>query len=215
MTFYAQEIDINPAFGWQGGPGVDVLIRTLRNRHERRRKKGDLIRHRFTLPFQNIRDDRMLKYIRSAFNALGGPTDSFLVKDYGDFTHAESLAADPMPFATGDGVTVAFQLAKTYYFGEGVGAASYTRPITKPLSTILIYVNGTHVGATINTLTGIITFAVAPANGAVISWVGEFRVPVRFENFDLPATIDNKFGGAGDRKFATNANATLVEVFGE
>jgi len=57
MTFFAEEIAADPAFGWQGGPNIDVLIRKLQNQHERRNRRGDLVKHTYTLPFQNIPDD--------------------------------------------------------------------------------------------------------------------------------------------------------------
>lgn len=207
MTFYATEIDINPAFGWQAGPAFDVLIRTLRNGSERRNLRTSIARHTFTLPFQNIRAESYLRYIKSAFLALGGPANSFLVKDYGDYTHEVTAGAGPMQFGTGDGVTTVFQLSKTYTFGS----ASYVRDITKPVAGAAIYAGGTSVAPTISTTTGEVTFAAAPGNGVPLYWVGEFRVPVRFQEMSLPATIDNK--GNGD--FFKNASCSLIEVIGE
>lgn len=208
MTFYAVEIDVCPAFGWEGGPNANVRIKALKNRHERRNRNGDLIQHAYTLPFQNIEDSDYLDYIKSAFMAMGGPADSFLAKDFGDFEHGFGDQSAAMPFGVGDGVTTVFPLTKTYSFGT----AEYARPITKPVAGAQVYANGVLGSPTVSSLTGDVTFAVAPGVGVVLSWRGEFRVPVRFSDFSLPTTIDNKFGNG---KFATNGSCSLIEVFGE
>lgn len=210
MTFYATEIDTCPAYGWQGGPNVDILIRQLRNRHERRNDRSGLALHTFTLPFQNIKDPVYLEEIKAAFLALGGPHHSFLTKDYGDYRHG--FARDdyaPMPFGVGDGVTNLFQLSKTYTFGS----AEFIRDITKPVAGHVVYVDGVNYGDVADSLTGLVDFGSnAPAPGAVLSWAGEFRVPVRFADFYLPSTIDNRFG-SGQK--AINGSCTLQEVPGE
>lgn len=210
MTFYAEEIDVCPAYGWVGGPNIDILIQSLRNKHEQRNWEDDVVLHSYTLPFQNVADPDYLAYIKSAYMALGGPLHSFLCKDFGDFRHgANNLETDPaMSFGVGTGAQTAFFLSKKYEFG----LASYTRLITKPVAGATFYVNGVLTAATLNTLTGQVTFAVAPANGAIISWKGEFRVPVRFTDFFLPSTIDTSFSN-GEK--AVSGSCSLIEVLGE
>lgn len=201
MTFYATEINACPAFGWQGGPSVEVDIRKLRSRREKRNRITDLVQHSYTLPFQNIRDDAYLQYIKAAFVALGGPHDSFLVKDWGDFeADAEALGVAPAG-------STPVQLYKTYTFGS----ASYSRPITKPVAGAVIYQNGTPKAGTLDTLTGLFTPTTAWTGAAVLTWTGEFRVPVRFDQFTLPSTIDERRAGG----YAVNGSVTLLEVFGE
>lgn len=199
--FYPVEIDVCPAYGWQGGPVSDVLIRMLRNRHERRNKRGDLMQHSYTLPFQNIRAEEYFEDIKNAFMAMGGPTDSFLANDYWDNTATES------PFGEGDGVETSFFLSKRYPFGS----AFYDRPITKPVSGATIFVNGVVTVASVNTLTGEVVFGAPPANGADLTWTGEFRVPVRFADFSLLPSIDTRSRG----DFVMNGSCSLIEVFGE
>lgn len=80
---------------------------------------------------------------------------------------------------TGTGALTTFQLSKTY----GSIYSPYTREITKPVAgTVKIGVNGVNQpsGWTVNTVTGIVTFAVAPANGHTVTAGYEFDVPVRF-----------------------------------
>lgn len=202
MTFYAEEIDVCPAYGWQGGPAANVLIKALKNRHEKRNRQGDLLQHRYILPFQNIKQSEYFAYIKCAFMALGGPADSFLAKDAWDHV-AEN---DPLGLAPSG--TTAVQLLRNYTFGSSV---SYSRPITKPSSGAVIYQGGTPKAGTYSQLTGLFTPTTSWTPGSVLTWDGEFRVPVRFADFALEPSIDNRSGD----ELVMNGSCTLVEVFGE
>jgi uncharacterized protein (TIGR02217 family) len=210
MTFYNEELNIDPAFGWQGGPTIDVRIKRLRNRHERRNRPVDDFLHEFSLPFKNVTDHAHLSYLKPAFMALGGPTDTFPVKDYLDFTHGIGADDSPMQFGVGDGVTSGFQLSKTYRHGD----AQYARPLTKPQPGHVILVDDTPSLVTADPLTGWVDFGTSPPDeGAILAWLGEFRVVVRFAEFSMAPSIDNRFGGGG--RYATNLVCSLIEVLGE
>jgi hypothetical protein len=58
---------------------------------------------------------------------------------------------------------------------------------------------------------GSVTFAVAPAEGAALTWTGEFFVHVRFDMDYLPFSLDNKSGS----KYVTNGSVDLYEVLDE
>jgi uncharacterized protein (TIGR02217 family) len=79
----------------------------------------------------------------------------------------------------GDGVAVAFQLVKRY----GADFDPYLRPVTKPVAeTVNVFVDGSPTDAfTVDDLTGVVTFDVAPSDGAVLTSTYEFDVPVRFD----------------------------------
>lgn len=203
MTFYAAEIDTCPAYGWQVSTCADVNIKTLANRHEKRNKRGDLMQHIFALPFLNIPDNAYLQYIKAAYMALGGPTDSFLAKDYGDYlARGESLGLAPSG-------TTAVQLVKTYSFQNLI---SYSRNITKPLTdTVKVYEGGVLKSGTVSATTGKFTPTSAWTEGSEVTADFEFRVPVRFDEMVLPLTIDNRSGDA----YLMNGVVTLREVFGE
>lgn len=86
-------------------------------------------------------------------------------------------------FATGDGTTTTFQLIKRYT----VGTQSYQRPITKVNQTniaALAAIDGVPqtngVNFTVDDTSGLITFTTAPAPGSILTWGGEFDVPVCF-----------------------------------
>lgn len=180
----------------------DILIRALRNRHERRNKRGDLMQHTYTLPFQNIRDEEYLEEIKNAYMALGGPLHSFLVKDYWDFEAVNtSLGVAPSG-------STPIQLQKVYTFGT----ATYARPITKPVvSGAVIRQAGTPKDGTLNPLTGMFTPSTAWTPGEALTADFEFRVPVRFSDFTLVPSIDSR----STEGFAMNGSCSLIEVFGE
>jgi uncharacterized protein (TIGR02217 family) len=206
MTFYAAEIYACPTYGWQGGPSVVVEIKSLRSRREKRDRKTDWYQHSYILPFQNIKTQEYLDYIKSVWMALGGPTDSFLVKDYGDFM----AAAQPLGVAPADSTPI--QLVKVYSPWDFVGAPSKTRKITKPVDgTVVIYENEVPKAGTTDSLTGLFTPTTPWTPAAIVTADFEFRVPVRFDQFSLPSTIDTRSGSS----HISNGSVTLLEVYGE
>lgn len=209
MTFYAVELDIAPAYGWQAGPSGNTRIRALRNRHERRNSEASIAQHFFTLPFLNIRDSAYLEYLKSAHMAMYANLHSFLVKDFSDFRAVnESLGAAP-------GGTTAVQLVKTYVPDTwSLLVPSRSRDITKPVAGTVIYQSGVAKAGTLDTLTGLFTPSTAWTEGAPLTWTGEFRVPVRFNNDYMPMTIDNRIEG-DNGNYAMNGSVELIEVIGE
>lgn len=199
--FYPVEIDACPAYGWQGGPSIDVLIKRLVSGREKRKPQSFVRLHSYILPFQNISDLAYLEEIKSAFMAMGGPTDSFLVKDWSDFI------AENEPLGVSPAGSTPVQLLRTYTFG----GASHSRVITKPVTGAVISQNGVPKAGTLDTLTGLFTPTTAWTPAAILTWDGEFRVPCRFDQMSLQSTIDNRLGTG----YATNGSVTLVEVYRE
>jgi uncharacterized protein (TIGR02217 family) len=204
MTFYAVELDICPAYGWQAGPSGMTRIRTLRNGHERRNAEASIARHTFLLPFLSIRDADYLEYIKAAHMSMWAMKDSFLVKDWSDY-QAVNEPLGPAPSGT-----AAVQLTRTYTFGP----ASRVRDIEKPVAGSIVYQNGVAKAGTLDTLTGLFTPSTSWAEGEPLTWTGEFRVPVRFNNDYMPMTIDNRIEGQNGN-YAMNGSVELIEVFGE
>lgn len=202
MTAYATELDLCPAYGWQGGPEFNTRIVTLRNGHERRNANWAQMRHHYTLPFQNITDDDYLADLKAVFLSVLGQTHSFLAKDHSDFEAVgEALGTSPAG-------STPVQLKKTYTFG----AATYSRDILKPKAgTVTVYQNGVAKAGTFSTTTGLFTPTTAWAAAATLTWDGEFFVPVRFASDLLQMSIDSKRGTA----YAMNGSIELIEVFGE
>ena len=130
-----------------------------------------------------IRSLADLHTLRDFYLMRGGPLNGFRFKDWTDFTtsasHVGTPAATDVLIGTGDGTEVNFQLKKIY--SDSV-ATDEERPITKPVSgTVVAEVDGSPVTAfTVSTVTGIISFTVAPGNEETITAGFEFDVPVAF-----------------------------------
>lgn len=193
------ELDICPAYGWQGGPEFNTLITQLRSGVERRRSLWVNAQHRYILPFQNITDAAYLTQLKMAYLSAMGSAHSFRVKDFSDYQAENAI------FGVGDGVTTVFDLGIVATFGD----AAYTRRIVWPVAGAVYTVDGTPASATFDYDTGQLTFDVAPADTAVLRWTGEFRVLVRFASDAFPMSIDNISGN----NFIMNGSVELKEVF--
>jgi len=129
-----------------------------------------------------------LNTIRKFFNAMRGSGFSFPLRDRSLFQ------ATVESFGVGDGSTTAFQLT----LNDGNSANAYNREIYLPESgTIHIYNNGVEVtqgagaGNCVITYTGatagIVTFGTAPIAAHVLTWTGNFYLPVRFNLKSFPS----------------------------
>lgn len=192
------ELDICPAFGWQGGPEFNTLIKKLRSGRERRRPLQEVVKHRYILPFQNITDEAYLQGLKAVFLAARGAAYPFRVKDFSDFR------AEGAIFGLGDGVETEFDLYVPYTFGD----STYLRLILYPVDPVF-YADGMAVAATFNTDTRKVVFSSPPGESDVLSWDGEFRVLVRFATDIFPMTIDNRSGS----QFVMNGSVELQEVW--
>ena len=202
MAFYAIEIAQIPGFTFQGGPEFSTNVQNLQSGAESRNADWAQCRHKYTAPFLNITNAAYLA-IKDVFLVCQGKTHSFLHKDWGDY-----LANDAQ-FGIGDGATKVFQLSKVSKVAGT--SATYTRVVNKPLVGATFKVNGVPTAATYDIYTGLVTFAAAPADGAVLTWTGEFRVQVRFDIDYLPFTLDDKSGNT----FIMNGSIDLYEVINE
>jgi uncharacterized protein (TIGR02217 family) len=191
------ELEICPAYGWQGGPEFNTLIKQMRTGHERRRPLWEYAKHRFALPFQNITNDAYLMHLKSIFLAARGSAYSFLVKDASDF------AVEQAAFGTGDGAETEFPLSLRYQFGP----ATYVRRVLFPVNP-KFYVGGTETqDAVYDDNLRMVVFGTAPSGA--LSWSGEHRVLVRFESDALPMTINTASAG----KYRMSGAIELIEVW--
>jgi uncharacterized protein (TIGR02217 family) len=93
------------------------------------------------------------------FLARGGAADTFLFNDRDDNT------AIAQPVALGNGVQRTFQLVRTL--------GGYTEPVREISGAPELQVDGSATAITLAPA-GQVTFATAPAPGAVITWSGQF-----------------------------------------
>lgn len=202
MSFLAIEIPVCPGFGFTGGPEFSTNIQPIANGHESRNADWAVCRHKYTAPYKNISDEQYAN-IKTVFLLTRGRTHSFLHKDSGDYKAVNEK------FGTGDGATKTFQLSKlSTVAGTSV---TYLRKIVHPVAGVLIYVDGMLTAATVSLIDGSVVFAVAPALNAVLTWDGEFRVPVRFDMDYLPFSIDDK----SKDSLIQNGSVDLIEVLDE
>lgn len=178
------------AFHSTGGPERKTEIVTLGSGFEERNAVWAHSRRRYDAGY-GVRSLDDLHAVIAFFEARSGRLTGFRFKDWGDFKScAPGAAVTPLdqPLGTGDGHATGFALGKTYTSGP----SSWRRAIQKPVAgTLRVAANGTelHSGVAIDTTTGLVTFASAPANGAVLTAGFEFDTPVRFDTDRLAINL--------------------------
>jgi uncharacterized protein (TIGR02217 family) len=184
MAFHEIRFPANLSFGATGGPERRTEIVTLANGHEERNTPWEHSRRRYDAGM-GLRSLDDLEHLLAFFEARRGQLHAFRWKDWSDYKSGLpsrlTLPTDQI-IGVGDAVARDFQLSKLYLSG----AASYRRPVTKPVEgtvTIALGNDPKLEGAefTLNPTTGIVTFTDPPDIGAVITAGFEFDVPVRFD----------------------------------
>lgn len=186
--------------GAVGGPEFRTTVVVTGSGYEQRNVDWDAARLRFDLS-RLLYDESTRAGTIAFFRARRGKAHSFKFKDWGDYyvgmawnTTTKVLDhTGAHAFATGDGATTVFDIYRVY----DSGGQTESRRITRPKSAIKVYLDGVEQvsGYTVNYSTGKITFSVAPANGVVIGWSGEFYVPVRFDIDHLQINYLNPTAG--------------------
>ncbi len=111
---------------------------------------------------------------------------AFYNRNYGpanvwQFTDPDDGSVTAQAFGTGDGVTTQFQLVRTM---TGANPNSFVEPVWAPTAST-IYVNTILNAANTVSATGLVTFNVAPANGAALTWTGTYNWLCRFTDDSL------------------------------
>ena len=191
MAFHEIRFPDSISRGAKGGPERRTRIVELASGDEERNASWANSRRRYDVSYGVRRADDLAAVV-AFFEARNGRLHAFRFKDWSDYKSCLPSAA-PAPtdqiIGTGNGSTTVFQLVKTYTSG----AQSWARAILKPVAgTVTVSLNGVAQGSgwSVNTTTGIVTFAVPPTTGAVVRAGFEFDVPVRFDTDELPVTLD-------------------------
>lgn len=204
MSFVDQRFPEMYAYGCVATDDWEVEIVAAKNRREHRNAPIEHPRRSWDLSTTGrIPDER--DGIHRWFLAMRGPYHSFAFRDPADYRAARAA------IGTGDGSASAFPLVKPYT----VGSETYLRPLDKPItSTVRVWVNGIELGSgwTVDRTSGIVTFAVAPADGAMIEAECEFDVAVRF--------VESKLSWRAPTRTAEGLlwycdALSLIEVIGE
>jgi uncharacterized protein (TIGR02217 family) len=129
------------------------------------------------------------------FEARQGQLIGFRWKDWADFQScapSKAIDAGDQLIAVGDEQTTQFQLIKTYRSGD----VEYARPIAKPVAgSVVVSEGGVPVrdggDYTLDTATGLLTFANPPDPEAEVRAGFEFDVPVRFDTDAIMTSVSN------------------------
>lgn len=181
MGFVETQFPTDISYGSSGGPeyATDVVVSS--SGFERRNVNWEQARARYNVA-HGVKTKAQLETLIAFFRARKGRAYGFRFKDWTDYQATESLGL-------GDGVRTQFQLIKTYVNG----ATTETRTIQKPVvGTVQVFKNASlqSSGVSVDHATGVVTFAVAPTAGQIISASFEFDVPVRFDTDRLSASLD-------------------------
>ena len=191
MAFHEVRFPDNISRGARGGPERRTQIVEMASGDEERNGSWADSRRRYDASY-GVRKADDLAAVTAFFEARRGRLYGFRWKDWADYKSglpSASPAASDQIIGTGTGAATTFQLVKRYTSG----AQSWTRTITKPVAgTVALTLNGVPqiTGWTVNTTTGVVTFAAAPAPGVAITAGFEFDVPVRFDTDTLDVTLD-------------------------
>lgn len=172
---------IHVSQGSPGGPDWPAEIVTLGSGREERNTPWSSPLRTYDAKF-GVRTPAELYEVLSLYHVARGRLYGFRFLDWTDYRSGVPGAAPTatdQALGTGNGVRTQWPLIKRYSFAGEV----FDRVITRPYGTTLIAVDGVAAGTgwSVNVTTGVVTFTVAPANGKVLTWGGQFHVPVRFD----------------------------------
>lgn len=188
--------DVCPGYGFEGGPTFSTQIVDLQSGREKRNAMWAKAKHRYSAPFVNISKDAY-KEIKKLHLVCRGKLNAFKMIDPLDDEAINEV------IGVGNGVLKEFQLQKV----SAIDGISYVRNIFAIVDSndLDVYKNtAIATGYILDKDRGTIVFDVAPASGVVIKWSGKFAVWVRFDQDELPFTLDNPN--------RTNGEVTFVEV---
>lgn len=176
------------AFGSGAGIERKTEIVALGSGYERRVSPWALGRRHYLIG-AGVRSLADAAELLTFFEAREGRLYGFRFKDFADYKSC-AVNAVPSPgdqlIGTGNGVKTAFPLQKAY--------GSVWRPIAKPVAgTARVAIAGAELtsGFSVDTTTGTVTFASAPANGASVTAGFQFDTPVRFDTDRIDLTLES------------------------
>jgi len=194
--FHEIQLPTDISYGASGGPQFLTTVVEMASGQEQRNREWAEARNVYDIGM-GLRSENDLGVLLSFFRARAGRANGFRYKDWLDYKSSvpqQAISATDQQLGLGDGVTVSFQLVKSY----NSGGISHMRMIQKPVAaTVVIAVDGVTQtsGWQLDTTTGIVTFTVAPLVGVVISAGYEFDVPVRFSEDFLAITLESYQAG--------------------
>ncbi|MFV0279236.1 MAG: TIGR02217 family protein [Rhodoblastus sp.] len=186
------------ALGARGGPERRTEIVALGSNREKRNARWARSRRRWEAGY-GVKTFADLAAIVEFFEERRGRLYGFRWRDRFDHSSAKNGQAPlptDQPLGQGDGVRKTFQLVKIY----GGAFAPYAREIAKPvMGSVRMAVAGAEIADpqfSVDSATGLVTLASAPAAGAPVTAGFRFDTPARFDADFLE--IDQSGFEAGD-----------------
>jgi uncharacterized protein (TIGR02217 family) len=187
------------AFNATGGPGYLTAIVGVHSAFEQRSSQWAYGRGAWDVG-QVVKTLTEYGPLIGFFRVVNGKTHGYRFKDFTDFTDSMPPGAGASGIlgltGLGDGVATVFQMVKNYT----IGALTDQRLIRKPISgTCAFFDNASSVTpSAVDYTTGLVTFSSAPVVGHVLTWTGQFDVPVRFDIDQMKYVIVSRQGAGGE-----------------
>lgn len=194
MMFNETRLLDSVAYGSEFGNEFSTRNVTLRSGHERNNINWTVPLGRYSIIFTALLEEDHIQ-VRNAHMASYGSAIPFRFKDFTDFEAVDEV------IGLGTGASQVLQLTKTYSFGT----LDLVRIIAKP-SLVTVYEDGVLISPSVDLTTGLVTLTAIPAS--IITWSGEFDVPVKFDDDRLDCQPVTRSAG----KFLLSSNVTLSEV---
>lgn len=191
MSFHETRLPARLAFGSTGGVERRTEVVTLASGYERRSTPWAAGRRRYLIG-ANLRSLDDMAALTDFFEARRGRLYGFRFRDFADFRSC-APGGTPGPLdqvlGKGAGSRTTFALVKRY----GDGDDGWMRTIAKPVEgTVRVAVDGAEVeDFEVDPTTGVVTLAVAPAEGARVTAGFEFDTPVRFDADRIEVTLES------------------------
>jgi uncharacterized protein (TIGR02217 family) len=181
-NFHEALFPLDISLNAEGGPTRRTEIVTLASGREERNAQWAGSRRSWNAGY-GVKSMADIEKVTAFFEARRGRLYGFRFRDPFDHQSApysKSITPLDQTIGVGDGARLAFTLTKTY---ESAGAA-YLRRIAKPVAgTVRVAIAGAETEAfTADETSGVVTFAVAPPAGAVITAGYVFDCPARFDS---------------------------------
>lgn len=165
----------------EGGPVRKTEIVALVSGHEERNAQWAHSRRSWNAGY-GVKSMADIEKVTAFFEARLGRLHAFRFRDPFDHQsgpYGKAVGAMDQIIGAGDGQALAFPLMKTY----ASGAAEYRRRIAKPVAgSVRAAIDGAETAAfTADETTGVVTFAVAPPAGAIVTAGYYFDCPARFD----------------------------------
>lgn len=187
MAFHEVSLPARLAFGSTGGVERRTEVVTLASGFERRSTPWAQGRRRYLIG-ANLRSLDDMATLTAFFEARRGRLYGFRFRDFADWKSCApgaSIAPTDQVVGIGDGARTAFQLVKHY--------GDLARPISKPAAgSVRVAMAGVETTAfVLDATTGVVTMAVAPGSGDVVTAGFAFDTPVRFDADRIETTLES------------------------